>query len=90
MEKYEEILKCKDEHIKDLETKVRDLQKCVENVQNSEASGYATELRRIYQLFCNVICFYKLFCFCCRNLQQLLTRRLQGVAYFLDKLLSHK
>lgn len=25
-----------------------------------------------------------------RNLQQLLTRRLQGVAYFLDKLLSHK
>ncbi|KAG6446290.1 centrosomin isoform X2 [Manduca sexta] len=62
LEKYEEILKCKDEHIKDLENKIRDLQKNVENAQ-SEVSG---------------------------NLQQLLTRRLQGLAYFLDKLLSHK
>ncbi|CAB3249864.1 unnamed protein product [Arctia plantaginis] len=63
LEKYEEILKCKDEHIKDLENKIRDLQKHFENIQNVDASG---------------------------NLQQLLTRRLQGLAYFLDKLLSHK
>ncbi|XP_013200431.1 centrosomin isoform X2 [Amyelois transitella] len=63
LEKYEEILKCKDEHIKDLESKVRELQKHAENVQNDENTG---------------------------NLQQLLTRRLQGLAYFLDKLLSHK
>ncbi|XP_026737888.1 centrosomin isoform X2 [Trichoplusia ni] len=62
LEKYEEILKCKDEHIKDLENKVRDLQKHFEKVQNVDAG----------------------------NLQQLLTRRLQGLAYFLDKLLSHK
>ncbi|XP_059059289.1 centrosomin-like isoform X2 [Achroia grisella] len=60
LEKYEEILKCKDEHIKDLENKIRELQK---NVQNDDITG---------------------------NLQQLLTRRLQGLAYFLDKLLSHK
>ncbi|CAG9784513.1 unnamed protein product [Diatraea saccharalis] len=63
MEKYEEILKCKDEHIKDLENKIRELQKNVESIQNEDATG---------------------------NLQQLLTRRLQGLAYFLDKLLSHK
>lgn len=63
LEKYEEILKCKDEHIKDLESKVKDLQKHYEKVENVDASG---------------------------NLQQLLTRRLQGLAYFLDKLLSHK
>ncbi|KAL0849085.1 hypothetical protein ABMA28_013446 [Loxostege sticticalis] len=63
MEKYEEILKCKDEHIKDLENKVRELQKNVESVHNDDTIG---------------------------NLQQLLTRRLQGLAYFLDKLLSHK
>ncbi|XP_026757346.2 centrosomin isoform X1 [Galleria mellonella] len=60
LEKYEEILKCKDEHIKDLESKIRELQK---NIQNEDDTG---------------------------NLQQLLTRRLQGLAYFLDKLLSHK
>ncbi|KAM3959082.1 phosphodiesterase 4D interacting protein centrosomin [Aphomia sociella] len=60
IEKYEEILKCKDEHIKDLENKVRELQK---NIQHDDDTG---------------------------NLQQLLTRRLQGLAYFLDKLLSHK
>ncbi|RVE42734.1 hypothetical protein evm_012617 [Chilo suppressalis] len=63
MEKYEEILKCKDEHIKDLEKKIRELQKNIDNIQNVDAS---------------------------ENLQQLLTRRLQGLAYFLDKLLSHK
>ncbi|CAK1603300.1 unnamed protein product [Parnassius mnemosyne] len=63
IEKYQEILKCKDEHIKDLEGKLRQLQKNVENVQNEDSAG---------------------------NLQQLLTRRLQGLAYFLDKLLSHK
>ncbi|XP_028168528.1 centrosomin-like [Ostrinia furnacalis] len=63
MEKYEEILKCKDEHIKDLENKVRELQKNVDNINNEDNTG---------------------------NLQQLLTRRLQGLAYFLDKLLSHK
>ncbi|XP_039764760.1 centrosomin isoform X2 [Pararge aegeria] len=63
LEKYEEILKCKDEHIKDLENKVRILQNNVESIQNDDATG---------------------------NLQQLLTRRLQGLAYFLDKLLSHK
>ncbi|CAH2066518.1 unnamed protein product, partial [Iphiclides podalirius] len=63
LEKYEEILKCKDEHIKDLENKLRQLQKNVDSVQNEDAAG---------------------------NLQQLLTRRLQGLAYFLDKLLSHK
>ncbi|XP_053626084.1 centrosomin isoform X2 [Plodia interpunctella] len=63
LEKYEEILKCKDEHIKDLESKVRELQKNAENIQNDDTTG---------------------------NLQQLLTRRLQGLAYFLDKLLSHK
>ncbi|XP_075992146.1 uncharacterized protein LOC142987336 isoform X2 [Anticarsia gemmatalis] len=63
LEKYEEILKCKDEHIKDLESKVRDLQKHFEKIENVDAAG---------------------------NLQQLLTRRLQGLAYFLDKLLSHK
>lgn len=34
LEKYEEILKCKDEHIKDLENKVRDLQKNSESPQN--------------------------------------------------------
>ncbi|CAH1645016.1 unnamed protein product [Spodoptera littoralis] len=62
LEKYEEILKCKDEHIKDLESKVRDLQKHFEKVQDVDAG----------------------------NLQQLLTKRLQGLAYFLDKLLSHK
>ncbi|KAJ8729524.1 hypothetical protein PYW08_001105 [Mythimna loreyi] len=62
LEKYEEILKCKDEHIKDLESKVRDLQKHFETIQNVDAG----------------------------NLQQLLTKRLQGLAYFLDKLLSHK
>ncbi|KAJ0181755.1 hypothetical protein K1T71_002477 [Dendrolimus kikuchii] len=62
LEKYEEILKCKDEHIKDLENKVRDLQKNSENSQNLDTG----------------------------NLQQLLTRRLQGMAFFLDKLLSHK
>ncbi|KAH9643077.1 hypothetical protein HF086_018430 [Spodoptera exigua] len=61
LEKYEEILKCKDEHIKDLESKVRDLQKHFEKVQDVDAG----------------------------NLQQLLTKRLQGLAYFLDKLLSH-
>ncbi|XP_049887791.1 centrosomin isoform X2 [Pectinophora gossypiella] len=63
LEKYEEILKCKDEHIKDLENKVRELQKSVENIHTHDTTG---------------------------NLQQLLTRRLQGLAYFLDKLLSHK
>lgn len=63
MEKYEEILKCKDEHIKDLENKVKDLQKNFDDAQNEDTSG---------------------------NLQQLLTRRLQGLTYFLDKLLSHK
>ncbi|KAI5641569.1 hypothetical protein NE865_06326 [Phthorimaea operculella] len=63
MEKYEEILKCKDEHIKDLENKVRELQKSIDSVQNQENAG---------------------------NLQELLTRRLQGLAFFLDKLLSHK
>lgn len=63
LEKYEEILKCKDEYIKELENKVRDLQKHFEKNQNIDATG---------------------------NLQQLLTRRLQGMAYFLDKLLSHK
>lgn len=62
LEKYEEILKCKDEHIKDLEIRVRDLQKNSENIQDLDVG----------------------------NLQQLLTRRLQGLAYFLDKLLSHK
>ncbi|XP_047042012.1 centrosomin isoform X1 [Helicoverpa zea] len=62
LEKYEEILKCKDEHIKDLEGKVRDLQKHFEKNENMDAG----------------------------NLQQLLTKRLQGLAYFLDKLLSHK
>lgn len=39
MEKYEEILKCKDEHIKDLENKVRELQKNFEHIQNDEATG---------------------------------------------------
>lgn len=39
MEKYEEILKCKDDHIKDLENKVRELQKHVENVQNEDTAG---------------------------------------------------
>ncbi|CAG9567025.1 unnamed protein product [Danaus chrysippus] len=63
LEKYEEILKCKDEHIKDLESKVRQLQNNVDNMQSSDDSG---------------------------NLQQLLTKRLQGLTYFLDKLLSHK
>lgn len=63
LEKYEEILKCKDEHIRDLEIKIKDLQKNFDTTQNFENSG---------------------------NLQQLLTRRLQGLAYFLDKLLSHK
>ncbi|XP_073941606.1 uncharacterized protein isoform X2 [Choristoneura fumiferana] len=63
LEKYEEILKCKDEHIKDLEGKLRELQKNIDNGQNDDNAG---------------------------NLQQLLTRRLQGLAYFLDKLLSHK
>ncbi|XP_045458945.1 centrosomin isoform X2 [Melitaea cinxia] len=63
LEKYEEILKCKDEHIKDLENKVRQLTN-VDNAQSDEDSA--------------------------GNLQQLLTRRLQGLAYFLDKLLSHK
>ncbi|CAH2104787.1 unnamed protein product [Euphydryas editha] len=64
LEKYEEILKCKDEHIKDLENKVRQLQINFDNVQSEDDST--------------------------GNLQQLLTRRLQGLAYFLDKLLSHK
>ncbi|XP_072936428.1 centrosomin isoform X2 [Epargyreus clarus] len=63
LEKYEEILKCKDEHIKDLENKIRQLQSNIDNVHSEDNSG---------------------------NLQQLLTRRLQGLAYFLDKLLSHK
>nr|XP_026487448.1 centrosomin isoform X1 [Vanessa tameamea] len=63
LEKYEEILKCKDEHIKDLENKVRLLQTSFDNAQTEDSAG---------------------------NLQQLLTRRLQGLAYFLDKLLSHK
>ncbi|XP_050361781.1 centrosomin isoform X1 [Nymphalis io] len=63
LEKYEEILKCKDEHIKDLENKVRQLQTSFDNAQSEDSAG---------------------------NLQQLLTRRLQGLAYFLDKLLSHK
>ncbi|XP_013133975.1 PREDICTED: centrosomin isoform X1 [Papilio polytes] len=63
IEKYNEILKCKDEHIKDLENRLRNLQKNAEMQQNEDSSG---------------------------NLQQLLTRRLQGMAYFLDKLLSHK
>ncbi|XP_034825560.1 centrosomin-like isoform X1 [Maniola hyperantus] len=63
IENYQEILKCKDEHIKDLENKLRLLQNTVENIQNDDETG---------------------------NLQQLLTRRLQGLAYFLDKLLSHK
>ncbi|CAG4968175.1 unnamed protein product [Colias eurytheme] len=63
MEKYEEILKCKDEHIKDLENKVRQLQTTVEHGQTTDPTG---------------------------NLQQILTKRLQGMAYFLDKLLSHK
>lgn len=63
LEKYEEILKCKDEHIKDLENKVRQLTN-VDSAQTDEDSA--------------------------GNLQQLLTRRLQGLAYFLDKLLSHK
>ncbi|XP_068620952.1 centrosomin-like isoform X2 [Battus philenor] len=63
LEKYQEILKCKDEHIKDLENRLRQLQKTAENINNEDAAG---------------------------NLQQLLTRRLQGLAYFLDKLLSHK
>ncbi|XP_041988339.1 centrosomin isoform X2 [Aricia agestis] len=63
LEKYEEMLKCKDEHIKDLENKVRQLQNSVDgNVVNDSAG----------------------------NLHHLLTRRLQGVTYFLDKLLSHK
>ncbi|XP_038214928.1 centrosomin [Zerene cesonia] len=63
MEKYEEILKCKDEYIKDLENKVRQLQSNVDHEQTTEPAG---------------------------NLQQILTKRLQGMAYFLDKLLSHK
>ncbi|XP_023954727.1 centrosomin isoform X2 [Bicyclus anynana] len=63
IEKYEEILKCKDEHIKDLESKVRTLQNNFDSMQNEDSSG---------------------------NLQQLLTKRLQGLAFFLDKLLSHK
>ncbi|XP_063529152.1 centrosomin isoform X1 [Cydia strobilella] len=63
IEKYDEILKCKDEHIKDLESKLRELQKTTDNGHNDEDAG---------------------------NLQQLLTRRLQGLAFFLDKLLAHK
>lgn len=39
LEKYEEILKCKDEHIKDLESKLRQLQKNVENIQNEDDAG---------------------------------------------------
>lgn len=35
LEKYEEIVKCKDEHIKDLESKVMELQKNVDNEDNS-------------------------------------------------------
>ncbi|XP_050666345.1 centrosomin isoform X1 [Leptidea sinapis] len=62
IEKYEEILKCKDEHIRDLESKVRVLQNNAEDGPNGDSG----------------------------NLQQLLTRRLQGMAYFLDKLLYHK
>lgn len=38
LEKYEEILKCKDEHIKDLENKVRQLQTHVDNT-NEDSTG---------------------------------------------------
>ncbi|KAG7311624.1 hypothetical protein JYU34_002673 [Plutella xylostella] len=62
LEKYEEIVKCKDQHIKDLETKIKELQTNAENIHDDESG----------------------------NLQELLTRRLQGLAFFLDKLLSHK
>lgn len=39
LEKYEEILKCKDEHIRDLEIKIKDLQKNFDTTQNFENSG---------------------------------------------------
>lgn len=39
LEKYEEALKCKDEHIKDLENKVREFQKHFEKNQNIDAAG---------------------------------------------------
>lgn len=38
LEKYEEILKCKDEHIKDLENRVRQLQTNVDNT-NDDTTG---------------------------------------------------
>lgn len=63
LEKYQEILNCKDNHIKDLEHKLKDLQNKVVDDQGANTNG---------------------------NLQALLTRRMQGLAYFLDKLLSHK
>ncbi|XP_047515587.1 CDK5 regulatory subunit-associated protein 2 isoform X1 [Pieris napi] len=61
LEKYEGIIKCKDEHINELENKLRQFQNNSDNVQTD--SG---------------------------NLQKVLTKRLQEMALFLDKLLSHK
>ncbi|CAK1549802.1 unnamed protein product [Leptosia nina] len=61
LEKYEEIIKCKDKHISDLENKLRQL-------QSSSVSGQGNS----------------------GNLERVLTKRLQEMALFLDKLLSHK
>ncbi|XP_022128081.2 centrosomin isoform X2 [Pieris rapae] len=59
LEKYEGIIKCKDEHINELENKLRQFQ------NNSEQNDSG-------------------------NLQKVLTKRLQEMALFLDKLLTHK
>lgn len=88
LEKYEEILKCKDEHIKDLEGKLRELQKNIENGQNDDNAGLIAFAFPVLHFFVLILLINNTFFF--RNLQQLLTRRLQGLAYFLDKLLSHK
>lgn len=38
LEKYEEIVKCKDNHIKDLENKIKELQTSADSV-NNDTSG---------------------------------------------------
>lgn len=40
LEKYEEILKCKDEHIKDLENKVRQLTNVDSAQTDEDSAGY--------------------------------------------------